>query len=45
MAKDKIGNEKSLVNIDIYALYLNLYLKLYLLFKSQYTKKILTTQV
>lgn len=34
-ARDKKGNEKSLVNTGIYALSLDFYLKSYLIFKSQ----------
>ena len=40
MARDKKGKEKCLVNTDIYALSLVFYLKSYLIFKSQYAKKI-----
>ena len=40
MARDRKGNEKSLVNTDICALSLDFYLKSYLIFKSQYAKKI-----
>lgn len=40
MARDKKVNEKSVVNTDICALSLDFYLKSYLIFKSQYAKKI-----